>query len=110
MATELGTRRKSTGQQTHGSSRSLNTLPTRDPGAAKLATAALTFSAGTGKVSAANGTFSAFVAGDPVLFGGTNLNGGEFLITASDAVNGAWLSLDPPPKSEGPVTATARTP
>lgn len=80
-----------------------------NPGMAKLASAvAITF-ANTGTVSAANGTFSNFVAGDPVNFHGTNSNNGEFLITAIDATNGAYIVVSPPPKAEGPVTCDART-
>jgi hypothetical protein len=50
------------------------------------------------------------VAGDPILVEGTNLNNGERIITGIDTVNSAYLVIDPPPKNEGPVTATVRTP
>lgn len=108
MAIELGTRIKTTASQTHSPTGDLTRGVSRDPGLAKLVTAGMMF--GGGAVSAPNGTFAAFTAGDPVRVLGTALNNGEFLITGIDATNHAFLSLDPPPKAEGTVTATVRTP
>lgn len=82
---------------------------TRDLGLSKLATASLTYAAGSGEVTAVNGTFSAFAIGDLVLSEGTNLNNGFFTVTAIDTLNGAYLVLSPAPTTEGPVTATIRT-
>ncbi len=64
-----------------------------------------------GAATGANGTFTGtFAVNDPVLVEGTNLNNGYFTATALDTVNAAFLMLDPPPKAEGPITATLRTP
>jgi hypothetical protein len=82
---------------------------TRDVGMTKNVTASITFTTATKKLTAANGTFANFVAGDPIFVAGTNLNDGEFTITAIDGVNQAFLTVDPPPKNEGPLTATVRT-
>lgn len=82
----------------------------QDQGLAPLVTASLTF--GSGSVTGANGTFTPFGHFEQrtVLIEGTNLNNGEFLVTASNGPNFAFLALAPPPKAEGPVTATVRMP
>lgn len=80
---------------------------TRDVGMSKRAAASMTF--GSGEVSAANGTFAAFVVGDLVFANGTNENDGFFTVTAVDGANHAFLTLEPAPKAEGPVTAVMRT-
>ena len=41
---------------------------------------------------------------------GTNQNNGYFLVTGIDAANHAFLTLAPPPKAEGPISAVIRTP
>ena len=80
---------------------------TRDVGLSKNITASITF--GSGQISAANGTFSAFTLQDPLLIEGANLNNGFFTVTGVDTVNHSYLMLTPSPKSEGPITATVRT-
>lgn len=82
---------------------------TRDLGMTKNVTASLTFTT-DGKITGANGTFTGtFAVLDPVLIGGTNLNNDFAVVTALDAVNAAFIIIDPPPKAEGPITATVRT-
>jgi hypothetical protein len=111
MPINLGTRSKAlnrherTDQGTD--TRSRNT----DHGMSKLVTASVTF--GSGQVSGANGTFAAFAVYDPILVQSTagSLNDGCFFtVTAIDTVNQAYLTLDPPPKAEGPLSVTIRTP
>ena len=86
---------------------------TRDVGMTKSITASLTFSAAGPTVTGANGTFTGtFAVNDPLwVEAGAFLNEGAFFtITALDEINAAYLTLDPPPKSEGPLTITLRTP
>lgn len=84
---------------------------TRDVGMSKRIVKTLTFAAGTGRVTGANNDFAAFRPGDPILVQGTRLNNGLFEIAATDAVNSAFLRLDPPPKDEAGVANTIiRTP
>lgn len=84
---------------------------TRDKGMTKNVSASITFASGTGRATGANGTFTnTFAVNDPVLVGGANLNNGFFTVQALDGVNAAYLVLDPPPKDEGPLTVTMRTP
>lgn len=78
-----------------------------DVGMSKNATASMTF--GSGEVSAANGTFTAFGLNDLVIVENTNLNNGYFTVTGLDATNQAFLTLSPAPKAEGPLSATVRT-
>jgi hypothetical protein len=83
---------------------------TADPGMAKRVVASLTFTASDGRITGANGTFTGtFAADDPLLVEGVALNNGMFNITALDGVNAAYLVVDPPPKDEGPISATLRT-
>ena len=80
---------------------------TLDVGMTKRVVASVTFTAT--QATAANGTFSAFAAGDLVLVEGTALNNGTHLVTGIDAVNASFLTFDQGAKAEGPVTATIRT-
>jgi hypothetical protein len=41
---------------------------------------------------------------------GTALNNGFYLVTALDATNHAFLTVDQGLHNEGPITATVRTP
>jgi hypothetical protein len=109
MPINLGTRTKQTlhyGRLDQGAdTRSRN----QDLGMTKRVTASLTF--GSGQVSGANGTFAnTFAVNDPVLVEGASLNNGFFTVTGLDGTNNAFLALDPPPKAEGPITVTLRTP
>jgi hypothetical protein len=86
---------------------------TRDVGMTKRVVASITF--GGGNATGANNTFpasgaGAFAVGDPVLIEGANLNNGFFTVIALDGTNHAFLTLDPPPKAEGPLSVTLRTP
>jgi hypothetical protein len=110
MSDEMGTRIKATGQNAHQEGGSDTRSHTRDAGMSKRVQVSLTFTAATGRVTGANGTFANFVPQDPVLIQGTNLNNGAFEIVSTDAVNAAFLRLDPPPKDEGPIVCIVRTP
>lgn len=82
---------------------------TRDKGMSKNVTTSLTFTASTARIAGSNGDFAAFGLNDPLLVGGVNLNNGEFTVTGLDATNQAYLTVDPPPKDEGPIAGTVRT-
>lgn len=110
MTLRLGTRTLQGFRKEHPADRLFDRGLTRDVGMTKNATASMTFTASSSEVSAANGTFANFVAGDPILIEGTNLNNGERIVTGIDATNQSYLVLDEPPQNEGPVTATVRTP
>jgi hypothetical protein len=79
-----------------------------DPGMSRRVTrASLTF--GSGEVSGANGTFSAFAVGDQIeVLDGSVSNAGFFTATGVDATNQAFLTLDPSTTSEN-VSCTVRT-
>lgn len=83
--------------------RSLST----DPGMSKRVVASLTF--GSGQVSGANGTFTAFKGGEVIEVTGVNLNNAFFDVTGIDVANQAFLTLSPPPKTEGPIATILRT-
>src|SRR4029077_2513676 len=81
-----------------------------DKGMSKRAQASVTFASATGRVTGPNGTFANFKPQDPLEVFGTNLNNGFFEIFSIDAVNQAYMVLDPPPKDEGPIVCVLRTP
>lgn len=110
MAIELGTRTQQNFRKGHPEGGSQTRGLTRDVGMTKNVTASLTF--GSGNITGANGTFptSGFAVGDPLLVENTNLNNGYFTITALDGTNQSFLTVDPAPKAEGPLSATVRTP
>jgi hypothetical protein len=62
----------------------------------------LTFTSATARIAAAGNGLAVFALGDPIFCWGTNLNNGHFQVTAVDP-GGAFLTVDPPPKDEGPV-------
>lgn len=110
MPRNLGTRTQANQTNNRLERESETRTHTRDKGMSKRVVASITFTGGNGRASAANGTFvNTFALGDPVLIGGTNLNNGFFEIVGLDAGNNAFLTLDPPPKDEGPVTCEIRT-
>jgi hypothetical protein len=102
----IGTRSFSRFRQGHPPGTGLNAISTRDMGMSKNVTASMTY--GSGQVGAANGTFSAFVIGDPIECIGSGFSG-FFTVDGIDAVNGSYLTLDPAPPSIGPITSTIRT-
>jgi hypothetical protein len=105
----FGTRGISRERQLHPAGGSLNHSYNADAGMSKLANGvSATFSAST--VSAANGTFSAFAVGDTIEVIRSNLNSGYWTVDAIDAANGAFLTLDGSPKTEGPIVVVIRTP
>lgn len=109
MPNRLGTRTQQSMRKERIDQGSNTRAMTSDLGMTKNVTASITFGGGT--ATGANGTFTGtFAVGDPVLIDGANLNNGYFTVTALDTVNAAFLTLDPPPKAEGPLTVTLRTP
>lgn len=83
----------------------------QDKGMTKKVTASITFAAATGRATGAGNTFlNTFAVNDPVLVSGSLFNNGFFTVTALDGGGNAFLVLDPPPKNEGPLTVTLRTP
>ena len=110
MPTSQGTRQRQGVQKEHPEGTAMTRTLTRDVGLSKNVTASMTFAASpTSQIQAANGTFAAFVVGDPILIQGTSLNNGYAEVAAIDAVNHAYLTIDYPPKAEGPITTTVRT-
>ncbi|MGH7110754.1 MAG: hypothetical protein ACREFK_10025 [Stellaceae bacterium] len=109
MPINLGTRTKQTLHFKRIDQGSATRSRNQDLGMTKLVVAAITF--GGGNAAGANGTFAnTFALNDPVLIEGANLNNGFFTVTALDTINNAFLTLDPPPKAEGPIAVTLRTP
>jgi hypothetical protein len=106
----FGTRSNSRQRQIHPPGRSITRSQNTDRGLVKNVTASITF--GGGNAAGANGTFptNSFVVGDTVEVFGAALNSGFFTVNALDGANQSFLSLDPPPKAEGPITVTIRTP
>ncbi len=104
----LGTRSKQGFYHTHPSGRIPNDQLTRDVGMTKNVTVSVTFSASTGKATAAGGTFVHFVVGDPIVVLGSGGADGNYTVLASDF--STYLTLDPPPKNAGPVICNIRTP
>lgn len=83
---------------------------TRDVGMRRrIAAASLTFTASTGRISGANGTFVDIAINRIIFVQNSNRNDGYFEVTARDNVNFASITVSPPPKDEGPVTVTMRT-
>ena len=111
MPDEIGTRTRNNFAYERVDQGAETRTHTRDLGMTKNVTASLTFAAATGRATGANGTFTAtFAVNDWVLVQGAALNNGFFTVTGLDAVNAAYLVLDPPPKNEGPLSVTLRTP
>lgn len=109
MPPRLGTRTQQSMRKERIDQGSDTRALTRDLGMTKNVTASITF--GSGKATGASGTFTGtFAVGDPVLIDGALLNNGYFTVTGLDATNAAYLTLDPPPKAEGPLSVTLRTP
>jgi hypothetical protein len=110
MSASTGTRTRQNVQKTATPSESESSTHTRDVGMTKNVTASCTFVNSTTKqVQAANGTFAAFALNDLILVERTNHNNGDFVVTAIDTVNQAYLTLAPSPSNEGPLTATIRS-
>ena len=105
-----GTRTKQNVAYQHPPETSVTSSLTRDVGMSKNVTAAITFvNSATKQLQGANGTFNAFAVDDLILVEGTNQNNGIFTVTAIDGANHAFLTVDNPPKNEGPVNATVRS-
>lgn len=105
-----GTRQLTGFRKGHPPTETFDRTLTRDVGLNKNVTASITFvAATTSQLQAANGTFANFAVGDPIMVEGTNLNNGKFTVTGIDGTNQSYLTVDVPPKNEGPVNATVRT-
>lgn len=81
---------------------------TRDLGMSKRVVNSMTFTT-DGKITGSNGDFNAFALNDTILVQNTNLNNGYFTVVGLDGTNHAFVTVDPPPKAEGPISATIRT-
>jgi hypothetical protein len=109
MPPNYGTRQRVNGQHERVAQGAPNSQVTRDIGMSKLVTAAsITF--GSNRLTAANGTFTAFAVNDPIEVFATSGPRGFYTVTGIDSVNQAYLTVDPPPAAAGPVTASVRTP
>lgn len=83
---------------------------TRDKGMSKNVSTTLTFTASSAQIAGSNGDFANFGVEDPILVqGGLLNNGSQFRVTGIDATNGAYLTVDPPPKDESSIAGTVRT-
>lgn len=100
---ETGTRTRQNQALTTEFSNGMTRGFTRDVGMSKNVSASLTF--GSGQATAASG-LGVFAVNDLVLVENTNLNNGFFTVTS---VAAGALGLQPPPKAEGPISATIRT-
>jgi hypothetical protein len=109
MPYRIGTRTKVNQQHGHIQQGSMTKFYTRDVGLTTNVTASITFTANT--MTGANGTFlnTLWPVNAPIFVEGVNLNNGYFTITGLDNTNSAFLTVDPSPKAEGPISATVRT-
>ena len=99
---ENGTRTRQTSLHNRPPSGSFTRQNRNDPGLKSLALQiTATFNAGTHKITAAAATFAGFRVQQLVEIAGSNKNNGFFTVVATDA--STYLTLDPPPKAEGPV-------
>ena len=111
MPSPMGTRTKQTAFYSRIDQGAQTRFLQGDPGMTKLVTASLTFAASGATITGANGTFTGtFAVNDPILVEGADLNNGYFTVTGLDTTNAAYLTVDPPPKNEGPLTVLVRTP
>ncbi len=106
---ETGTRTRQLPVNTRMPEGSETRLHTCDVQMAKNVTGSFTFTANSQKIAGAFGNFLSFAINDVILVQGTSLNNGLFTVIGIAAVVGTFLVIDPPPKTEGPVTATVRT-
>lgn len=106
---QSGTRQKVGLSFSHPPEAGITRSMSADPGLDKLATASMSFSASTNKITAANGTFANFAVNDIVVIESTNLNNGFQTVTAIDGTNQSFLTVDQGLHTEGPLTATVRT-
>lgn len=109
MSGFLGTR--SSSRQPNGMplTRSLSRdFSQQDPGSTNQLSASLTFTARTSRIAGANGTFTNFAAGDRFQVENRVTNDSGFQVTAIDGTNHAYVTLVPPPKDQGAVTAFVR--
>lgn len=105
MVDNLGTRQHVETQRGRVDQGSSTRSYTRDVGMTKRSVGSFTFAAGASQIQNVNN--AAFLVNDPIQVNGSNLNNGFFTVTANDGTN---LTVDPPPKNEGPVTVEVRTP
>lgn len=108
MTDELGTRIRATQPNNRIDQGSETRLYTRDLGMSKFVLDLLTFDPVQKKISGIPGEWSVFAVWDPIECYGTQFNNGYFTITYVDPT-GAYVLVDPPPNSEGPVLCVVRT-
>jgi hypothetical protein len=108
MPPNYGTRQRQSQQKERAAQGHPNNKLTKDIGLSKLVVGGFNFSASG--VYGTNGMFAAFAVGDPVVVTGSMYNTGYFTVTQIDAVNHAFLYLDPPPDIETGAPFTIRTP
>lgn len=80
----------------------------RDPGSTNQLTASLTFTAATARIAGANGTFANFAVGERFQVENTVTNDGGFQVTGIDGANQAFVTVAPPPKDQGAISAFLR--
>lgn len=111
MAGRYGTRQRTSNSAIQADTRVPNGDLSADVGISKRFFGTVTFHSTGNSLTAANGAFAGFIAGDPLIVHGTNLNDGERQITAIDSTNHAYLVVAGPTKDEGPVAnVEVRTP
>lgn len=107
---QTGTRQPHAHPSTSGFNQSIDRSMQQDVGMSKRVSAAITFvAATTSQLQAANGTFANFAVDDVIVVEGTNLNNGVFTVQGIDGTNQSFLTVDNPPKTEGPITAIVRS-
>jgi hypothetical protein len=107
---QTGTRQPHSHMSSHPPSRSIDRTMQQDLGMTKRVSASITFVASpTNQLQAANGTFANFAVDDIIVVEGTNLNNAILTVQAIDVTNQSYLTVDNPPKTEGPITATVRS-
>jgi hypothetical protein len=108
----IGTRGYSRNRQERVDQGQMTRTLDRDPDAMKLMEdITVSFVAASAQIQSTAGIFDfAFVAGDDLLVEGANLNNGYFHVIAVGEPSFSYLLVDPPPKDEGPLMVTLRTP
>ena len=107
MPSSIGTRNRQNFRRERAGQGSDTRSRNQDLGMAKRVVSDATFAA-AGTITGADGDFANFSANDTIQVDGANLNNGFFNVTAIDGANRAFVTVDPPPKAEGPIQVTIR--
>jgi hypothetical protein len=106
---DLGTRTSSRQPNGMPATRTLSRdFGQQDPGSLNQLSASLTFTASDGRITGANGTFAHFAVGDRFEVENASDGDGGYQVTGLDGTNQAFVTVVPPPKNAGPVTAFVR--